>query len=76
MGKVAMWHTVKNKSGHNVDGDKRWELFPPSIINEPVLQLQVTQYQTQVIDMDCINIKRKQEKKAPEKKTLMKPDVR
>ena len=42
MGKVAMWHAVKNRSGHNVDGDKRWELFPPSIINEPVLQLQVT----------------------------------
>ena len=41
MGKIAMWHAVKNKTGQNLDGEKRWELYPPSIINEPVLQLQV-----------------------------------
>lgn len=44
MGKVAMWHAVKHKS--NVDGEKRWELFPPSIIQEPVLQLQVGKART------------------------------
>ena len=41
MGKIAMWHTVKNKTGANIDGEKKWELSSPSVIQEPVLQLQV-----------------------------------
>ena len=36
-----MWHAVKNKTGAEVDGEKKWELSSPSVIQEPVLQLQV-----------------------------------
>ncbi|CAB3998982.1 intraflagellar transport 140 homolog, partial [Paramuricea clavata] len=40
LGKIAMWHAVKNKTGAEIDGEKKWELSSPSVIQEPVLQLQ------------------------------------
>ena len=36
-----MWHAVKNKTGAEIDGEKKWELSSPSVIQESVLQLQV-----------------------------------
>ena len=41
LGKIAMWHSLKNNTGADIDGEKKWEISSPSVIQEPVYHLQV-----------------------------------
>ena len=41
LGKIAMWHSVTNKTGAEVEGEMKWELSSPTLVQESVLQLKV-----------------------------------
>ncbi|XP_046855391.1 intraflagellar transport protein 140 homolog isoform X2 [Xenia sp. Carnegie-2017] len=39
LGKIAMWHSVANKTGAEVEGEMKWELSSPTLVQQSVLQL-------------------------------------